>query len=325
MRVLHTLTMLYVGFLFVASPIEVRGAQESSAKTTSFVVEKGGPQNAEAKLREGLSLKRIYKKVVSAEEFEHTKKQDSTFQSRSINTSGVRVVHQLSPDEIVYYKENSTDKKEEEKVVFPNEAEFPVVYKTLVNSTEFSQLIQEIRDGTKVRYSLSKLGDLVILAERSPIESNAMAVMKVKPSDTFPNFYLPSNTDTQLSNQIFQGKLTLINFFFDKCKPCIEETPELNSFAKNNPKIQVLAMTFDRLDAAKEYAQKHQFEWQIASEARGLISKDLGVKGFPSFALVDASGKILGISGALEIGAHKGTVETALQAWIKKLSAVPST
>ena len=66
MRVLHTLTMLYVGFLFMASPIEVRGAQESSAKTTSFVVEKGGPQNAEAKLREGLSLKRIYKKVVSA-------------------------------------------------------------------------------------------------------------------------------------------------------------------------------------------------------------------------------------------------------------------
>ena len=112
MRVLHALTILCAGFLFVVSPIEARNEQENSPKTTSFVTEKDNHQRTEAKLKEGLSLKRLYNKVVNDEEFEQTRKQGSVFQSRSTNTNGVRVERQLSPEEIAYFKETSTGKKE---------------------------------------------------------------------------------------------------------------------------------------------------------------------------------------------------------------------
>ncbi|MFT4997247.1 MAG: thiol-disulfide isomerase/thioredoxin, partial [Flavobacteriales bacterium] len=52
----------------------------------------------------------------------------------------------------------------------------------------------------------------------------------------------PSNNDP-LANA--KGKWTYINYWATWCKPCIEEIPELNEFAAQNPYLVVLGVNFD--------------------------------------------------------------------------------
>lgn len=42
-----------------------------------------------------------------------------------------------------------------------------------------------------------------------------------------------------------KGKWTYINYWATWCKPCIEEIPELNEFAAQNPYLVVLGVNFD--------------------------------------------------------------------------------
>jgi peroxiredoxin len=112
----------------------------------------------------------------------------------------------------------------------------------------------------------------------------------------------------------------LINFFFAACAPCITETPALNAFARQRKDIDVVAITFDDPATARKYVVKHGFQWPIVPDGESFLDK-VGIKTFPSFAYVGKDGKVLGISGASDIG-EKGDLTVAkLDAWIGKLAA----
>lgn len=44
----------------------------------------------------------------------------------------------------------------------------------------------------------------------------------------------------------WQGKWVYINYWAEWCKPCAEEVPELNAFAKAHPDVLVLGVNFDK-------------------------------------------------------------------------------
>lgn len=44
----------------------------------------------------------------------------------------------------------------------------------------------------------------------------------------------------------WQGKWVYINYWAEWCKPCAEEVPELNAFAKAHPGVLVLGVNFDK-------------------------------------------------------------------------------
>ena len=46
-----------------------------------------------------------------------------------------------------------------------------------------------------------------------------------------------------------QGQWVLVNYWADWCPPCIKEIPEIASFSKRYPEVQVFAFNFDRLEA----------------------------------------------------------------------------
>ncbi len=123
-----------------------------------------------------------------------------------------------------------------------------------------------------------------------------------------------------ITEDVFQGKLTLLNFYFSKCEPCIKETPDLNRFAKNNPQVQTLAITFDSAKQAQDYVAQHQFAWPILVDGDKLIRTDIGLMSYPSFALVDGQGKVLGLGDIIELGINDHKAEPALVAWIAKLT-----
>ncbi|MCW8127024.1 TlpA family protein disulfide reductase [Microbulbifer halophilus] len=54
------------------------------------------------------------------------------------------------------------------------------------------------------------------------------------------------------------GKVLLVNYWAEWCKPCREEIPELNRLARESEALQVVGVNYDRLPAATiaEQAEK---------------------------------------------------------------------
>ena len=97
-------------------------------------------------------------------------------------------------------------------------------------------------------------------------------------SDSEPAFGLSNGKSVHLSQ--FREKIVLINYWATWCKPCREEIPELNRFAKDNREdVAVFGVNFDGLQGEALISQ----------------SKAMGIE-FP--VLVDDPRESLGIESS---------------------------
>ena len=136
--------------------------------------------------------------------------------------------------------------------------------------------------------------------------------------DAFPLFALPSTKDGRVTNAALRGKLTLVNFFFADCVPCIAEIPALNAYTRHHPEVQVLAVTFDDLATAKGFVKQRGLQWPVLAEGMPLIT-GAGVTGFPTFALVGPDGRIRAIAHSATIAAKgRGLDVASLSTWVAK-------
>lgn len=138
---------------------------------------------------------------------------------------------------------------------------------------------------------------------------------KLAPGAAFPRFKLRSNRGAMVDNRALSGKVTLVNFLFATCAPCIAELPVLNAFAKAHPEIQSLGVTFDSTAEARQFAVQRHFEWPLLADGQALVEA-VGVTTYPAFALVGPDGRILALSTSHEIaGASKKLGVENLAAW----------
>lgn len=96
------------------------------------------------------------------------------------------------------------------------------------------------------------------------------------------------------------NNITVINFWFTGCQPCIAEMPELNYLVdayKGQP-VNFVAFTFNDAESVKNFIQKHDFKYLQVPDARTLI-KELGINSYPTH-LVDSKG----IVRSMELGAR---------------------
>ena len=114
-----------------------------------------------------------------------------------------------------------------------------------------------------------------------------------KPVPNFSTADLHQASET-LSNRIFVGKISLLNFWATWCAGCIEEHPILVQIANHND-VQLIGMNHkDERDKALAWLARHGDPYRRSGfDDDGRVGLDLGVYGLPETYLVDQQGIIL--------------------------------
>jgi cytochrome oxidase Cu insertion factor (SCO1/SenC/PrrC family) len=134
-----------------------------------------------------------------------------------------------------------------------------------------------------------------------------------------PPFALQDLAGRQVTAQSLRGKPTLISFFFSTCKPCILEVEPLNRFAAARPQMNFLSVTFDEAGEARQFVKRYGVRWRVVPEARDFVDR-VRVKQFPTLALFDAEGRLLGMKrGGASDALEAASVEPQVKRWVDSL------
>lgn len=85
-----------------------------------------------------------------------------------------------------------------------------------------------------------------------------------------PQLQMHDGSKASLSD--YQGRWLLVNYYADWCKPCIKELPALDTFANQQNKVAVLAISYDDLELER-LKQSHQNK-QVSFPFASVISPD---------------------------------------------------
>ena len=116
----------------------------------------------------------------------------------------------------------------------------------------------------------------------------------------FPEFTLPSLYEDKppITEQIFQGEVSVLNVFGSWCVSCTVEHPKLIEIGrKKSPAIgtvQLIGMDWrDTVSAGQGWLEKHGNPYRaVIFDGDSLLAIDLGVTGAPESFLIGPKGRI---------------------------------
>lgn len=113
----------------------------------------------------------------------------------------------------------------------------------------------------------------------------------------------------------------VINFWFEKCPPCIAEMPELNNLvAKYGNKVRFIGITHDSPASASRFQKRNGYNYEIVSLSKDEIREININHGFPSNVLVGKDGKIIYATSNISFSDPQFKAKSTL--FEKKLKAV---
>lgn len=112
--------------------------------------------------------------------------------------------------------------------------------------------------------------------------------MKGKP---FPDFSFSARDGNSYTNESTVGKFVLFNFWFTRCRPCIEEMPELNDLVEEfeDQEVVFIAPTFDDDSQVERFLGRFEFDYQIVADVKDFCQQ-LSITSYPTHIIVDREG-----------------------------------
>ncbi|SEQ84063.1 TlpA family protein disulfide reductase [Pedobacter rhizosphaerae] len=97
------------------------------------------------------------------------------------------------------------------------------------------------------------------------------------------------------TSKSLKDQIVLINFWFEKCPPCIKEMPILNQLVSKygGKGIRFIAITNDPVLNARKFQQKAGYQYEVVCLTQAEISNLNINHGFPTNVLVGQDGKII--------------------------------
>lgn len=138
---------------------------------------------------------------------------------------------------------------------------------------------------------------LVIAAVALSIVAAMIFILQPK-HQTVPELSIQTLEGQELTHHTFNGKVSLINFWFPSCPGCVTEMPKLIQMAHDyqgkNFQILGIAVPVDGLEVVKEYVRIHQLPFTVAYDEGKKITKQLiQTELYPTSILINQDGKIL--------------------------------
>ena len=114
--------------------------------------------------------------------------------------------------------------------------------------------------------------------------------------DTAPNFTITADNGRTISVSNFGGRLLVLNFWATWCKPCVEEVPSLDEFAKQmaGSDVVVLGVSMDYdPNAYRAFLDRARVSFMTARDPAAKISADYGTFKYPESYIIDSKGKVV--------------------------------
>ena len=114
-------------------------------------------------------------------------------------------------------------------------------------------------------------------------------------NEMMPDFSLPSVSDgTMIGNDVFKGKVLLVNFFATWCPPCLKEIPTLVNLQKKfaDRDFTVVCFSVDKKEnmaALKKLLKKTEVNYPVVL-ADPETKKEFGATFLPMTFLIDKKG-----------------------------------
>lgn len=113
-----------------------------------------------------------------------------------------------------------------------------------------------------------------------------------------PNFQIIDLNGKLINNNHFQGKVTLLNFWFPSCPGCVSEMPKLiktaHDYQNKNFQIISIAAPIDPLENVRNYAQSRQLPFQVAFDANKVVNNlFVHTELYPTSVLLNKQGQIV--------------------------------
>jgi len=111
----------------------------------------------------------------------------------------------------------------------------------------------------------------------------------------FPAFNAKDINGNTFSNSTLAGKITLINFWFEGCHPCVAEFEALNEIFekfRNNKLFNFITFTFDDTLTINENLKKYSLRFPIISMSEEECHRLNFGRGFPTNMIVTKDAKV---------------------------------
>ncbi len=184
----------------------------------------------------------------------------------------------------------------------------PEKYKSTTGSLQQSatQAQKMLAAGDEIEMP-SQIKELLVYAnkktESATPSKNKITDQDIKPDSPFgEGSKLPAFSAALLSGGKFEtsnlgDNVTILNFWFTSCAPCIKEMPVLNALVDSfaGKPVSFYAFTYEKTDEVENFLKKKQFKFNHAVDAKSIIDK-LGVSQYPLTIILDKKGLVRYIS-----------------------------
>ncbi|HET6552191.1 MAG TPA: TlpA disulfide reductase family protein [Dyella sp.] len=183
-----------------------------------------------------------------------------------------------------------------------------------LDAVSFMRLVKEGKSYSSTRDTRSGAAMSRIVGPASGQRGLTLAFGR---GDAFPPFELVALDGRTRRLGDFQGRYTLVSFFFADCAPCIAEAPMLSAYAREHGDMNFVAITYEDAINASRFAKDRHFDWPILHDGQGLIDV-LGVSVYPTLMLLGPDGRIAGAAVGIAMRDDQAKRLADLSGWIEQ-------
>jgi thiol-disulfide isomerase/thioredoxin len=148
--------------------------------------------------------------------------------------------------------------------------------------------------------SHSKQRDSVIQALKNQLDLDSFmaqdSVLLSNIGKPYVDFTATSLDNKRITEKQLIGKVTLLNFWFEGCSPCIAEIDDFNELYlkhKDNPDFQFISFTKDEAERAENAKLKYNILYPICPVSWDECYRLIFNGGFPTIIITGKDGKII--------------------------------